>query len=156
MKFPVVNPAPQPGDSGPRTVHYEADIQPILDKHCLGCHGGDKPKGGVNLTGVRTGMFNKSYESLVKKKPRLVSYLEGGFGSANVPAEPPMTFGSHQSILTKRILKAPCKSKMTRNEFIRIVTWIDANAPYYGTHEGKKNLKWKDDPNFRPLPVAGK
>ncbi len=156
MKFPVVNPAPQPGDKGPRTVHYEADIQPILDKHCLGCHGGDKPKGGVDLTGVRTGMFNKSYESLVKKKPRLVSYLEGGFGSANVPAEPPMTFGSHQSILTKRILKAPCKSKITREDFIRIVTWIDANAPYYGTHEGKKNLKWKNDPNFRPLPVAGK
>jgi len=156
MKLPVVDPAPQPGDTGPRTVHYEADIQPILNKRCLGCHGADKPKGDVNLTGVRTSMFNVSYETLVKKKKRLVSYLEGGFGSANVPAEPPMTFGSHQSILTKRIMKDPCKSKLTREEFIRIVTWIDANAPYYGTHEGKKNLKWKNDPDFRPLPVAGK
>jgi len=47
---------------------------------------------------------------------------------------------------------APCKSTVTREEFIRIVTWIDANAPYYGTHRGKKNIKWKDDPEFRPLP----
>ena len=33
---------------------------------------------------------------------------------------------------------------------------IDANAPYYGAHEGKKNLEWKDEPDFRPLPLAGK
>jgi len=35
---------------------------------------------------------------------------------------------------------------------IRFVTWIDANAPFYGTHQGKKNIKWKDDPDFRPMP----
>ena len=106
-------------------------------------------------TGMLTEKFSKSYEALTKKK-KLVSYLEGGFGSANVPAEPPLSFGSHRSKLVEQILKAPCKSKITRNEFIRIVTWIDANAPYYGTHEGKKNIKWKDDPKFRPFPVAGK
>ncbi|MBT3201358.1 MAG: hypothetical protein HN350_15765, partial [Phycisphaerales bacterium] len=155
MKFPVVTPQPQPGDTGPRTVHYEADIQPIFNKHCLACHSGEKPKGELDLTGVLTEKFSKSYETLTRKK-KLVSYLEGGFGSANVPAEPPLSFGSHRSKLVKRILKAPCKSKITRNEFIKIVTWIDANAPYYGTHEGKKNIKWKDAPNFRPLPVAGK
>ena len=45
---------------------------------------------------------------------------------------------------------------LTREEFIRIVTWIDANAPYYGTHEGKKNIKYKADADFRPVPLAGK
>jgi hypothetical protein len=34
------------------------------------------------------------------------------------------------------------------------VTWIDANAPYYGVYEGKKNLKWKEMPDFRPLPAG--
>ncbi len=29
-----------------------------------------------------------------------------------------------------------------------------ANALFYGTHEGKKNLKWKDEPDFRSLPLA--
>jgi len=33
---------------------------------------------------------------------------------------------------------------------------VDANAPYFGTHKGKKNLKWKDDPDFRPLPPGRK
>ena len=153
LDYPVEALYPQPGDTGPRTVHYALDVQPILDKHCVGCHGGDEPKGDLALTGELTGLWNRSYENLSKKN--LVSYLHTcGFGSSHVPAEPPLTFGSHRSKMVERIRKDPCKANITREEFIRIVTWIDANAPYYGTHEGKKNLKWKDDPEFRPLPLA--
>ncbi len=47
-------------------------------------------------------------------------------------------------------------AELTREEFVKIVTWIDANAPFYGTHDGKKNLQWKGEPDFRPLPVARK
>ena len=57
--------------------------------------------------------------------------------------------------MIERIRKAPCKSKITREDFIKIATWIDANVPYYGTYRGKKNLKWKADADFRPLPLAG-
>ena len=56
----------------------------------------------------------------------------------------------------ERIRKAPCKGDLAREEFIRIVTWIDADVPYYGTHRGRKKLEWRDEPNFRPLPLAGK
>ena len=87
----------------------------------------------------------------------MVSYLQTcSYGSSSVPLEPPLTFGSHQSKLVERVRHDPCKAGLTREEFIRIVTWIDANAPYYGTHAGKKNLKWKNEPDFRPLPLAGK
>ena len=151
---PIQALSPQPGDTGPRTVHYALDVQPIFDKHCLGCHSGQQPKGELDLADELTQKFSRSYENLAKRQ--LVSYLQGGFGSANVPAEPPLTFGSHQSKLVERIRKDPCKANLTREEFIRIVTWIDSNAPYYGTHQGKKNLKWKDEPDFRPLPLAGK
>jgi len=154
LRYPVQALSPQPGDSGPRMVHYETDVQPILDKHCIGCHGGKEPKGELDLSGERTKMWNRSYENLIGKG--LVSYLDGGGGCANVPAEPPLTFGSHQSRLVERIRKDPCQANLTREEFIRIVTWIDANVPYYGTHQGKKNLKWRDEPDFRPLPLAGK
>jgi hypothetical protein len=152
LDHPLETLSPQPGDSGPRTVHYVRDVQPILDKHCIGCHSRQQPKGELDLSGQLTGLWNRSYENLAKKQ--LVSFLEGGFGSANVPVEPPLTFGSHQSKLVERIRQDPCKAKLTREEFIRIVTWIDANIPYYGTHEGKKNLKWKDEPSFRPVPLA--
>jgi len=153
MKHPASAITPQPGDTGPRMVHYPRDIQPILDKHCVGCHSGESPRGDLDLSGEPTTLWSKSYESLVSKK--LISFLYGCVGEANIPAELPLSFGSHRSRLVERIGKAPCKSKLTRTEFIKIVTWIDANAPYYGTHRGKKNIKWKGQPDFRPSPQAG-
>jgi hypothetical protein len=145
---------PQPGDIGPRMVHYPRDVQPTLDRHCIGCHSGEKPKGNLDLTGAITKLYSRSYENLAEK--RLISHLNGGYGASNVRNTPPLAFGSHRSKLLQQIRKESCKTNITRNELIRIVTWIDANAPYYGTHSGKKNFKWKDDPNFRPLPVAQK
>ena len=35
---------PQPGDTGSRMVHFASDVQPTLDKHCVGCHGGESPE----------------------------------------------------------------------------------------------------------------
>jgi len=147
--------APQPGDAGPRMVHYPRDVQPILDRHCVACHGPDNPRGELDLSGELTRLWNRSYESLVTREG-MVSFLYGCIGEANVPAEIPLTFGSHRSKLVQRIRSKPCKANLTRAEFIKIVTWIDANAPYYGTHRGKKNVRWKDEADFRPLPLAGK
>lgn len=146
---------PQPGDSRPRTVHYALDIRPLLDKHCVSCHGKTKPEGGLELTGEPTQLYDRSYENFVERG-LLGNLNDGECGSANVAPEPPLTFGSHQSRLAARIRETPCKANLTREEFIRIVTWIDSNAPYFGTHQGKKNIKWKNDPDFRPLPLAGK
>jgi len=158
LNRPVETLSPQPGDTGPRTVHYARDVRPILDKHCVGCHGdresGRSPAGELDLSGELTRLYDRSYENLFDKG--LISYLSDCYGSANVAPELPLTFGSHRSKLVERIRQAPCKANLTREEFIRIVTWIDANAPYYGTHEGKKNVRWKDDADFRPLPLAGK
>ncbi|MBL7134378.1 MAG: hypothetical protein ISS78_09805, partial [Phycisphaerae bacterium] len=60
------------------------------------------------------------------------------------------------STLVDRIRNAPCKAAITRGEFVKIVTWIDANAPYYGTYRGRRDLKDKDSPDFRLPPLAGK
>ena len=57
--------------------------------------------------------------------------------------------------MTAKMQKDPCKGKLSRQEFIRMVTWMDANAPFYGTYRGKRDFKDKDDPNFRPPPIYG-
>ena len=36
---------------------------------------------------------------------------------------------------------------------IRLTTWVDSNGQYYGTYYGRKNLQYKDHPNFRPVPT---
>jgi len=146
--------SPQPGETGPRFVHYESDVQPVLDRHCAGCHSGENPKGDLDLSNTLTGLWRVSYENLIRKD--LVGHLDGGFGSSNVPLEKPMTFGSHQSKMIKQMRNPPCNVKLTREEFIRIVTWVDANCPFYGTHKGCKSAGGKDRPDFRPVPLADK
>jgi hypothetical protein len=50
MKRPPSVPEPQPGEKdGRRTLDYAADVQPVWDRHCLTCHGPEKPKGNRNL-----------------------------------------------------------------------------------------------------------
>jgi len=150
MDYPPQDIVPQPGDTGPRMVHYEADVQPVLDRNCLGCHSGPEPKGRLDLSGVPTASWNRGYETLICRG--LVSYMNCNYGRAHFRPEPPLTFGSHRSKLVTQIGKDPCKAKLTTEEFIKITTWIDANVPYYGTYDGKKNLKYKDHPDFRPHP----
>ncbi|MBT3200237.1 MAG: hypothetical protein HN350_09995 [Phycisphaerales bacterium] len=146
--------APQPGDKGVRMVHYATDIQPILNKRCIACHSGEKPKGRLDLTDVLTRKYNRSYENIIGKG--LVNYRDGRYGQAGFLSVPPLTHGSHRSSLVGQIRKDPCKGKLTTAEFVRIVTWIDSNVPYYGTHKGKRDPKDKDAPDFRLTPVVAR
>jgi len=154
VKHPAETLRSQPGDTGPRMIHYASDVQPVLDKHCVGCHSGDKPKGRLDLAGVLTESWSRSYENILGKG--LISTRQCGFGRSGFRPAPPLSFGSHLSKLAAKMRSAPCKAKITQGEFVRVVTWIDANAPYYGTYRGRRNLVDKDHPDFRPVPLAQK
>jgi len=150
-------PAPQPGDSAPRPLHYPTDVQPTLDKHCVRCHSGPKPKAGINLSATPTSHFSRSYETFMSKG--LVNTIREWSGPGHngcmdhAPAVPPYTYGSHKSKLIAHLRKGHKGVKLARDEFIKLVTWIDANGPYYGSYFGRRNLRYKSRPDFRPVPT---
>ncbi|MEA1949784.1 MAG: hypothetical protein U9N87_00245 [Planctomycetota bacterium] len=43
--------------------------------------------------------------------------------------------------------------KLSREQWVRLCTWVDANGPYYGSHFGRRHLKYKNLPDFRPVPT---
>ncbi len=157
-------PGPQPGEeSGLRPIDYMTDVQPVWDKHCIKCHSGTEPKGSLDLSGELTTFFNKSYENLVperRKHPRKDPGYLGNIIGENHPKEqnvhylPANTLGSRTSKLMKMVREGHSEVKLTQEELIRISTWIDSNAQYYGTYFGKKNLKYKEDKDFRPKPTV--
>jgi len=159
MKSPSVKLQPQPGEIAPRPIHYPTDIQPILDRHCVTCHGAQKPGGDLVLTGQMTELFCKSYESIVNKD--LIGYIQefvgpkpeaaGAMGYA--PAVPPYTYGSHKSKLISVLHAGHHDVKLSRVEWIKLVTWVDANGPYYGSYFGRRNIAYRDRPDFRPVPT---
>jgi hypothetical protein len=175
-------PGPQPGEkSGSRPIHYPTDVQPVLDKHCVKCHSGKEPKGKLDLSGEMTGLFSRSYENLIRERRRgkgrrrfdlFPTIGENHPKPGNIRYLPARSLGSHASILIamhskgKVKLKDPKQAEIAAKlakvhkkvniplaDMIRLTTWVDANGQYYGTYYGRKNLTYKDHPNFRPVPT---
>jgi hypothetical protein len=150
-------PAPQPGETVPRPLYYPTDIQPILDQHCVRCHGGDKTEGGIVLTGELTTYFNRSYETMMAGK--WITYIQEFVGpqpraqKTNVTPLPPKSLGSHASRLIQLIRAGHYDVALPRDQWVRLVTWVDANGPYYGSYFGRRHLKYQALPDFRPLPT---
>ena len=152
LRRPPVAPGPQPGDVAPRPIHYPTDVQPILDKHCVRCHSGPKAKAKLDLTGQMTTHFSRSYENILRRR-QVVVIGENHPKTGNVPVKPPLCIGSHASKLIARLRKGHSKVQLTRAELIKLVTWVDSNSQYYGSYYGRRNLRYKGHPNFRPVPT---
>jgi len=161
-----VPPRPQPGEAAPRPLHYPTDVQPIFDKHCVSCHGGSKPKADLDLSGETTDYFSRSYEQLITKGfvpfiqewtgPRMKSppqYFTVGGSMAHAPAAAPYTYGSHKCKLVAHLRKGHHNVKLSREEWIKLVTWIDCNAPFYGSYFGRRHKNFHQRPGFRACPT---
>ncbi|MCP4346221.1 MAG: hypothetical protein GY795_11940 [Desulfobacterales bacterium] len=62
------SPGPQPGEiSGTRILDYRKDIQPIWNKHCIGCHSSTNPSKDLDLSETEVESYTVSYESLIAK-----------------------------------------------------------------------------------------
>jgi len=122
-----------PGPEGSRPFSYAILVQPILDKHCVACHGPAKAEGGIDLTGTPDGQFTRSYNALAP----LVPYSEWkGTPQANhEPLTHPNQFGARASRLLPLLVAGHEGVELAAEEMERMVTWMDANALFYGTFD---------------------
>lgn len=133
----------RPESWGTGYMDYPSMVQPIWDKHCVSCHGGEKGfKARLDLTGGWTTHFNNSYENLVdRRETQLVAHLIDGIDCMNGTAHwscqifKPRSFGSATAPLAKVIMSGH-KGRiagLTRKERDLVMAWIDSNGLYYGT-----------------------
>jgi hypothetical protein len=112
-----------------REFSYVREVQPVFDRHCVGCHDFGREAGAVvNLAPDRDLVFNVSYNELWRKKFIQV------VGAGPAAIQPAYSWGSHASKLTKTLESSHYQVHLTPEEFDRVVTWIDLNAPYYPTY----------------------
>ena len=144
-------PGPQPGErSGARPLAYEVDVQPVWDRHCLACHGGEETEADLDLSGEPTTHFSRSYEQLMSRG--LIALIgENHPKAGNNHYLPPYRLGAHASRLTQYLDEEHYGVRLSPAERIRVTTWIDSNGQYYGSYYGRKNLRFAEHPNFRPV-----
>jgi len=132
-KPPVRPRMPDWGTNG--ILEYEAVVQPVLDKYCVKCHSGPKPKGRLDLAGSRTTVYSMSYMELVDKG--LVHFVPG---TGHTHAQPtndydeqaPLSRGTLLSKLVPHIEDPKhCEADIPWGDRYRIYCWIDANVPFY-------------------------
>ena len=113
----------------PRPFSFLDEVQPVLDKHCATCHDFGQPGGEkLLLVGDRTETFNVSYTELWRR--RAIAAI--GAGPAEI--QQAHSWGSSASKLVKVLQQGHGKVALSPEEFDRLVTWIDINAPYYPTY----------------------
>jgi hypothetical protein len=49
----------------------------------------------------------------------------------------------------ENLAKVHNKIKLTPTELLKITNWIDTNAQYYGTYYGRRDISFKDHPDYR-------
>lgn len=113
----------------PREFSFTADVQPILDRHCVRCHDFAHPKnGGLVLAGDRDLIFSAAYEELWAKQ--LVTCAGGG-PAAVLPAK---SWGAHASKLIQVLRRGHEDVQLAPAEQAVLATWVDLNAPYYPSY----------------------
>ena len=141
----------QPGETAPRPIYYPVDVQPVLDRHCITCHGGARPAADLDLSGEMTELFSRSYEAILAHQ-LLPVIGENHPKVGNAEPVPPMTLGSHASKLIATVVAGHHGVKLSREELIKLATWVDSNAQYYGSYFGRRNIRYRGRPDFRPIP----
>lgn len=134
---------PQPESWGTGHIDYASMVQPVLDRHCVECHGGEKGfAAGLDLTGGWTEHFNISYENLVSRRDNqmtatLIAGIDCMNGTAHWSARlfGPREHGSGAAPLADILAKGHGGRipGLSRRERDLLMAWIDTNGLYYGT-----------------------
>ena len=123
-------------------------VQPVLDKHCVSCHNSAAPKersGGIVLTGAKgKGPFSQSYDVLASYVPY------SAWGHRPTARTYPDQFGARASKLMKQLLAGHHDVRLSKDDLDRLITWMDANALFYGTFNPKDQQR-----QFKGERIAG-
>ena len=133
----------RPESWGNGFVDYPSRVQPILDQHCVLCHGGVEGIGaGLDLSGGWTEHFNISYENLTNRcETQLTAYWIAGIDCMNGTAYwssqvfPPRAHGSGAAPLAELLVQGHGGriDALSRAERDLLMAWMDSNGVYYGT-----------------------
>jgi len=144
LRRPASNIQPGPWDGRP--FSYVEVVQPVLDQHCVRCHGGEKTHGKIDLTGAPQGAFSQSYVALMQddrafwhsgtNPNNAAKYLVPRFGGRNqVQVTPPGgLYGARGSRLMKLLRQGHENVQLSDDDLRRVAMWIDMNAIFYGVN----------------------
>jgi hypothetical protein len=124
----------RPEVEGSHPFSYPRLVQPVLDRHCVGCH---REKEVLDLSGAAEGNFTRSYANLAGKYG---FYFHVGNGAINTGVHGGSRtiagrFGAWASELLNYMDQRHYGVQLPPEDFHRLTLWLDCNSEFLGSYE---------------------
>jgi len=107
-----------------RGISFAREMQPVLDKFCVGCHDGQPRDDGLTIPNM-----SDPRQSHAALHP----YVRRNGPEGDYHLLTPLEFHADTSEIVQMLQKGHHNVKLDAEGWDRLYTWIDLNAPWYGT-----------------------
>jgi len=129
-----------------RNFSFKREVQPVIDRNCVGCHDGRETYAGLPLPDLRGSQLTSDYKCYVSGNTNSDGgrfFSVGYFELSKLVRRPgiesdmhllmPMEFHADTTQLVQMLQKGHYGVELDAESRDRLITWIDLNAPYHGT-----------------------
>ncbi|HUT01768.1 MAG TPA: SUMF1/EgtB/PvdO family nonheme iron enzyme, partial [Phycisphaerae bacterium] len=121
----------QPWFGPTRGFSFDREVQPVLDRRCVGCHNGRPRKDGKRPPDFRAKRLHKDYKGNYSPAYlALAPYVRRAGYEADYHLAAPAEWRANTSALIQRLKKGHNNVSLDPDEWRRIYGWIDFNVPY--------------------------
>ena len=138
----------QPWYGPTRGFSYPREVQPVIDRHCVGCHDGQPRPDGTTLCDLRGTEMIKDWKSVTPGNggghggkfsvgyAQLHRFVRRPGIESDYHVLEPMEFHASTTRLVQMLRRGHYGVQLDAEAWDRLITWIDLNCPYHGTwHE---------------------
>jgi formylglycine-generating enzyme required for sulfatase activity len=130
----------QPWYGPARPYSFKREVQPVLDRRCVGCHAA----GAGGKVAARGGAPALS-------PSRLRHFVRAVGQESDYRLKPPGEYYAEASELIQMLRKGHHGVTLDREDFDRLITWIDLNTPEHGTWSEKGAVPYNQVERRRQL-----
>ncbi len=129
-----------------RNFSFKREVQPVIDRHCVGCHDGRETYAGLPLPDLRGTQLTSDYKCYVSGNTNSDGgrfFSVGYFELSKLVRRPgiesdmhllmPMEFHADTTQLVQMLQKGHYGVDLDAESWDRLITWVDLNTPYHGT-----------------------
>jgi hypothetical protein len=138
------NLTPPAGPGAPYGMSFKRNVQPVLDRYCIGCHGLGKKAGGVSMV-TDAGIYPQNMKEIIGRGQHWVGLKKRMWDKEEqYNVSRPMRFYAHSNKVAHMLAGNAKKStadlvrihhtdlNMDRRSYMRIIEWLDLNAQACG------------------------
>jgi formylglycine-generating enzyme required for sulfatase activity len=126
-----------------RGFSFKREVQPVLDKYCVGCHNETaKPENGRPVPDL-TAKKQNGPRGFTPSYLALHPYVRRPGPESDYHLQKPLEYHADTSPLVQMLNRGHYNVKLDAEAWDRLVTWIDLNVPDHGTwteHAGKRPI----------------